>query len=108
MGGIGLRSGEEKDEICGFELATATKTVGPSACARTLEELVIPAVDSKPEVQLVHLKPETLSSAALKKNAGLGTLLAASGIGGLAMLFLAVRQLRSGQSVREVDPKNPT
>jgi hypothetical protein len=94
--GIGMRSGEDKEEFCGFELRMATKKVGPSACAATLAELVIPGVDTAPELRLVHMDPEHLSKQARKKNVAFSVILVLCGVLAASSLHFAARNFRGG------------
>jgi len=86
--GVGIRSGEDKDEVCGFEVTLATKKVGPSACAASLEELAIPDVGAAPQVRLVHMQPEHLAANARRKNVAFGLVLAVTGLTSCALAVL--------------------
>mmetsp|Transcript_138623 Transcript_138623/g.345745 ORF Transcript_138623/g.345745 Transcript_138623/m.345745 type:complete len:274 (+) Transcript_138623:59-880(+) len=97
--GVELAASEDRDEICGFEVRMATQKVGPSRCAGTIEELVIPDVDSEPEVSFMHLNKEHLTEQETKKNVALGSILAISLLGSLASIAVgAWRMIGRGKA----------
>jgi len=99
--GVAVSAAENKDEVCGFEVRMATQKVGPSRCARTLEELVIPGVDSEAEVSFLHLDEEHLAQQELKKNAAFGSILAISFLATAASVAVGVRRVRAQGKARD-------
>lgn len=91
--GVAMSATEDKEEVCGFEVRMATQKVGPSRCAATLEELVIPDVDSEPEVSYLHLDEQHLAEQELKKNAAFGSILAISFLGAAVSAALGARRM---------------
>jgi len=92
--------------ICGLELRIPSREVGPIACARSPETLVIPGSgDSSGDIDNqtvattpsaaanadVHLAPEQLRSLAQTKNAVLVTAMLGFGSAAVITLFIAVR-----------------
>lgn len=92
--GMTIASSEPKDEVCGFEIKIATQKVGPSACARSRAELVIPSVDSKPAVAFVQLSPAGLIAQSSKKNLSFGFLMAVSFALAIVLTLLGVLRMR--------------
>jgi len=91
--GVGVKIAEKSSKVCGFELALfPEQKVGYSACADSLEDLVIPDVNATTEVaDLITMSPELYEYETQRKNMAFGSLMAVSALLAMSLLACGVR-----------------
>merc|ERR1712151_881709 len=86
---------DEQSKVCGFELQMATQRMGKARCAFSLEDLVIPDVDSDEVIpDSLEMSPENFASKSGKKNLVLGLFMGLSLSLALLMLACGLSALR--------------
>mmetsp|Transcript_43937 Transcript_43937/g.125769 ORF Transcript_43937/g.125769 Transcript_43937/m.125769 type:complete len:285 (+) Transcript_43937:63-917(+) len=86
---------DEQSKVCGFELQMATQRVGLAQCAATLEELVIPDVDSEEySPDTMGMSPEYYAEKSHKKDLAFGLLMGFTLALALVMLACGLRAMR--------------
>jgi len=104
--GVGFRIAEKSSKVCGFEIATGSpQKVGYSACADSVEELVIPAVNDTTEVaDLISMSPELFEYETGRKNLAFGSLMAAFAVLSASCLACGMWiSRRRGQDARDLN-----
>jgi len=101
--GVGVKVAEKSSKVCGFELALfPEQKVGYSACADSLEDLVIPDVNATTEVaDLITMSPELYEYETQRKNVAFGGLMAVSALLAMSLLACGVRAQRRPGGAKE-------